>query len=172
MDCKAIEDLMSRYVENDVDKETKKMISLHIKQCTGCGQLKEKIEELMYTLPELEEEIPFFLKNRLLYMPESQAVMRNKAPVLKWVAAMIGTMVLFLNLFYFTNIFPPANKVLHTLVAKIEKIAVQTEAFFDRFKEAEDHLSFADQNNVTSSPVKNIKGDLKNSFKNNGGHNG
>ena len=172
MECKAVEDLMSQYVENDVNAETKKIISRHIKQCSACKQLKEKIEELMYALPELEEEVPFFLKNRLLYLPESQSAQRNQAPIFKWVAAMIGTMVLFLNLFYFTNLYPPANKVLHTLVANIERIAVQTEAFFDRFKEADQHPSFADQKNVTSSPIQKTRGDFKHNYKNNGGHNG
>lgn len=163
---------MSRYVENDLDKETNTQISLHIKQCDNCRLLKEKLEELMDTLPELEEEIPFYLKNRLLYLPESQAATHTKAPVLRWVAAMIGTMILFLNLFYFTNILPPANKVLHTLVAQIEKFAVQTEALLDRLNDPENPISFADQNSVKSAPVKNIKKDLEENLKNNGGHNG
>jgi hypothetical protein len=126
----------------------------------------------MVTLPELQEEIPFFLKNRLLYMPESQAAIHSKAPVLRWVAAMIGTLILFLNLFYFTNILPPANKALHTLVAQIEKFAVQTEAFLDRLKDTDNPISFADQNSITSGPVNKTKKNLEENLKNNGGHNG
>lgn len=138
MNCKQVEDLLSLYIEKEISKELHREISLHLEQCDQCKVLKEKIEELIYVFPDLEEEVPFFLKNRLYYIPESQAVMderrESKFFYLKWLAAAIGTFVLFLNLFYFTNIYPPAKRMLHSMVARIKTFTVETGAFIDEVR--------------------------------------
>lgn len=138
MDCKRVEDLLSMYIENELPKELHREISLHLEHCDQCRVLKEKIEELIYVFPDLEEEVPFFLKNRLYYIPESQAVMEERREskffYLKWLAAAIGTFVLFLNLFYFTNIYPPAKRMLHSMVARIKTFTVETGAFIDEVR--------------------------------------
>ncbi len=138
MDCKRVEDLLSMYIENELPKELHREISLHLEHCDQCRVLKEKIEELIYVFPDLEEEVPFFLKNWLYYIPESQAVMEERREskffYLKWLAAAIGTFVLFLNLFYFTNIYPPAKRMLHSMVARIKTFTVETGAFIDEVR--------------------------------------
>lgn len=138
MNCKQVEDLLSMYIENELPKELHREISLHLEHCNQCRELKEKIEELIYVFPDLEEEVPFFLKNRLYYIPESQAVMEERREskffYLKWLAAAIGTFVLFLNLFYFTNIYPPAKRMLHSMVARIKTFTVETGAFIDEVR--------------------------------------
>ena len=107
MDCQRVEDLISMYIENELSKELHREISLHLEKCPLCRQLKEKIEELMGAFPGLEEEVPFFLKNRLYYIPESQEILEERIEsryyYMKWLAAAIGTVVLFLNLFYFCS---------------------------------------------------------------------
>jgi len=138
MNCQRVEDLLSLYIEKDLPEELHREISLHLQHCDQCRALKEKIEELIYVFPDLEEEIPFFLENRLYYIPESQAVIEesreSKFFYLKWLAAAIGTFVLFLNLFYFTNIYPPAKRVLHSVVAGIKTFTVETGAFIDEVR--------------------------------------
>lgn len=139
MECKLVEELISQYIEGDVPQETHDQISIHLEQCGDCRDLKEKIEEMLYSLPDLEEEVPFFLKNRLLYIPESQqtdAFTEKRFVFMKWVAAAIGTFVLFLNLFYFTNFYPPANRLLHTVVAKVKTFTVESGAYIERVKES------------------------------------
>jgi predicted anti-sigma-YlaC factor YlaD len=78
MNCKRVEDLLSMYIENELPGELHREISLHLEHCDQCRVLREKIEELIYVFPELEEEVPFFLKNRLYYIPESQEVMEER----------------------------------------------------------------------------------------------
>jgi hypothetical protein len=146
MKCNEVEELISLYIEGELQKEEAKEISLHLEQCHQCTRLKKTLEDMMEVFPELEEEVPFFLKNRLYYIPESQQVIelpQNRFYLLKWVAAAIGTFVLFLNLFYFTNIYPAANRFLHTAVAKIETFTVETGAFFERLKESKDLMVFS-----------------------------
>ena len=57
MECKIVEDLISEYIENELSREAQKDISLHLETCENCRQLKEKMEELMYAFPELEDSI-------------------------------------------------------------------------------------------------------------------
>lgn len=138
MNCKQVEDLLSMYIEKELPGELLREISLHLEHCDQCRALKEKIEELIDVFPDLEEEVPFFLKNRLYYIPESQAVIEERREskffYLRWLAAAIGTFVLFLNLFYFTNIYPPAKRVLHSMVARIKTFTVETGAFIDEVR--------------------------------------
>lgn len=140
MDCKQVEDLMSEYIENELPPEVHKEVFKHLEKCLPCHVLKNQVEELMCAFPELEEEVPFFLKNRLYYIPEAEQDnvidLEVKWSYLKWVAAVIGTFVLFLNLFYFTNIYPSANRVLHSVVSGIETFAVKTEAVYERVKDS------------------------------------
>jgi hypothetical protein len=126
------------YIENELPGELHREVSLHLEECNQCRILKGKIEELIYVFPDLEEEVPFFLKNRLYYIPESQTVIEERREskffYLKWLAAAIGTFVLFLNLFYFTNIYPPAKRVLHSMVARVKTFTVDTGAFIDEVR--------------------------------------
>ena len=45
---------------------------------------------------------------------------------------MIGAPLLFLNLFYFTNIYPSANRVLHRTVSKIETFVIEAKVFIEQ----------------------------------------
>jgi len=142
--CREIELLLSAYVENELSREEAAGISEHLGNCPDCLAKKEKIEELISRLSDLQEEVPFFLKNRLYNIPE---IIEKRAPVKllvfpKWLAAAIGTIILFLNLFYFTNIFPPGNRTLHSFVSSVEKIVVKSGGWIERIKESKELLFF------------------------------
>lgn len=163
MNCKRVEDSLSMYIENGLPQELHREVSLHLEQCDQCRQLKEKMEELLYVFPELEEEVPFFLKNRLYYIPESQTVIAEKTEskffYLKWLAAAIGTFVLFLNLFYFTNIYPPAKRVLHSMVAQIRTLTVETGAFIEEVRASDGAALFSVFKKDTDIPPQVNKND-------------
>jgi hypothetical protein len=189
MDCKQVEDLMSEYIEHELSPEVHKEVSLHLEKCLPCGVLKEQVEELMGAFPELEEDVPFFLKNRLYYIPESQEEdnvieFETGWSYLKWMAAVIGTFVLFLNLFYFTNIYPPANRALHSVVSGIETFVVKTGAVYEKVKESkvlfflpsdeeENDRESDSENDRDDEPDinENIENSMETKFDNNGGKN-
>jgi hypothetical protein len=189
MDCQNVEDLMSLYIEHEVSNGLHKEISLHLEQCESCRLLKEKVEELMVAFPELEEDVPFFLKNRLYYIPESQEIEElneSRFYFLRWVAAIIGTFVLFLNLFYFTNIYPPANRTLHNIVSGIRSFTVETGAFIEKVTESRGMFLFSllkkekdsdpdsdsDKTIDIEKKQEKVKKNKKNNDNNNGGKNG
>ena len=167
MDCNHIEPLLSDFIENDLSSDLITQVSSHIQNCDSCRRLKEKMEQLIYLSNELREEVPFFLKNRLHYLPESEERQSPKLVWLKWVAATIGTVVLFLNLFYFTNVFPPAHKTLHIFVSQVEQFAVETGAFLGRLRGSNDQFFFGffnsdEENGDTKKRKKSDLGGSKN----------
>jgi len=68
--CKEIESLLSAYLENELSPVESEQIAQHLASCPQCLNLKEKMEELLLKLSDLQEEVPFFLKNRLFNIPE------------------------------------------------------------------------------------------------------
>ena len=122
-------------MENDLDKEQHARVENHLHDCPSCMLLKSKMGELVSRLSDLEEEIPFFLKNRLYNIPEH--IEKNRSSKIffpKWAAAVLGSVILFFNLFYFTNLCPPANKEIHSLVANVERMIVRTGGWIEKIK--------------------------------------
>ncbi len=141
MDCTRVEDLLSAYIELDLPEAERRRVEAHLRDCDSCMLLKDKMEDLMDLSGELEEEVPFFLRNRLYNIPEISEVEEPfRYGFLKWVAAMLGTVVLFLNLFYFTNVYPSANKTLHIFVSNVEKFAVEAGAVIERVKDTNTNM--------------------------------
>jgi predicted anti-sigma-YlaC factor YlaD len=150
--CKEIESLLSAYLENELSPAESENVTQHLAACPHCLGLKEKLEELLLKLTDLQEEVPFFLKNRLFNIPEISE--KNKfAKIIyfpKWLAAAVGTIILFLNLFYFTNIFPSVNHEMHAVVGSIETFVVKTGGWFEKIKESKDLLLFTFFNKKTN----------------------
>lgn len=142
--CKDIETLLSAYLENELEAIAASRVAEHLAECRHCLDLKEKMEEILLKMSELQEEVPFFLKNRLFNIPEvsekKHAARATYFP--KWLAAAVGTIILFLNLFYFTNIFPSVNRELHTVVGSIETFVVRTGGWFEKIKESKNLFLF------------------------------
>lgn len=143
MECRIVENLISAYLENDLDQEQRARVEIHLHDCPSCMLLKSKMGGFVFRLPDLEEEIPFFLKNRLYNIPELAEKNRlRKIFFPKWAAAVTGSVILFFTLFYFTNLFPPANREIHSLVANVERMIVRTGGWIERIKESKDFLVF------------------------------
>jgi len=143
--CREIQELLASYIDRDLQPEIREEIDQHLPRCPECRALKQTMESLLERLPDLEEEIPFFLRNRLLNIPD-----RKKAPnrawtmvfMGKWAAALIGSVLLFLNLFYFTDIYPAANRTMHSVVSQMEKLVSQTGGFVEKVRESKNLLLF------------------------------
>jgi predicted anti-sigma-YlaC factor YlaD len=142
--CHEIESLLSAYLENDLSPAESDQVGQHLADCPRCLLLKEKLEDMLLKMSELQEEVPFFLKNRLFNIPEFSEKKKIAKIIYfpKWLAAAVGTVILFLNLFYFTNIFPQVNREMHAVVGSIETFVVQTGGWFEKIKESKDLLLF------------------------------
>jgi len=132
-------------MENTLSPEQGADLQAHLLECTYCAALQEKVALLINQLAEMEEEVPFFLKNRLYHIAESAEEPEEnsffnffRGSLTKWAAAAAGTAILFFNLFYFTDIFPEANRRVHSMVAGVEKIVAETGGWLERLKESKD----------------------------------
>jgi len=150
--CREIENALSAYLENELSPAESGRITRHLAACPQCRRLKEKMEEILLRMGDLQEDVPFFLKNRLFNIPEISEK-KNAAKIAyfpKWLAAAVGTVILFLNLFYFTNIFPSVNRELHSVVGSVETLFVRTGGWFEKIKESKNLILFTFFNKKTS----------------------
>jgi predicted anti-sigma-YlaC factor YlaD len=174
--CKEIESMLSAYLENELSPAHSAIVARHLAACPRCLGLKEKIEEILLKISDLQEEVPFFLKNRLFNIPEISEKKKYAKIIYfpKWMAAAVGTVILFLNLFYFTNIFPAVNHEMHAVVGSIERFVVQTGGWFEKIKESKDLLLFTFFNRKpAASKEEKINSDFNlNSGLSKGGKNG
>ncbi|MEN8223440.1 MAG: zf-HC2 domain-containing protein [Acidobacteriota bacterium] len=156
MNCTKFEELLSAYQDNTLSPDQKREFTEHMGACPDCEGIVNGVDHLKSILPELNRDVPFFLKNRLYLIGESEeeAAPARNFGYIRWVAAAVGTMVLFLNLFYFTNIFPAANKTLHTAVAGIENFVVEAEAFIGRIKESNNLFIYKKTETISKSEKK------------------
>jgi predicted anti-sigma-YlaC factor YlaD len=142
--CKEIEALISAYLENELSPSESARVARHLAACPHCLALKEKMEDILLKMSDLQEEVPFFLKNRLYNIPDI-SVEKNAAKIVffpKWLAAAVGTVILFLNLFYFTNIFPSVNREMHSMVGSVQTFVVRTGGWFEKIKESKNLFLF------------------------------
>ena len=137
INCEQFANLLSQYIEGELTGEQNSEIKIHLKGCRNCHLLYQSTAKLIECLPKLKKEIPLPLKNRLKLIPQPEKKETIKPIQLKWIAAIISTVALLLNLFYFTNINPTVNKVLHNIIFGIEKITVKAAGLFEEIKESE-----------------------------------
>jgi len=157
MKCQEFKELLSTYQDNLLSPNQQKEFTTHLNLCKECSELSEEVSNIKAILPELKREVPFFLKNRLYLigeMTEDKPQKKNYGYV-KWIAATIGVAVLFLNIFYFTNIFPIANKTLHSAVAGIESFVVEAEAFIGKIKESNLFVTYKKTKTISKVKSKN-----------------
>jgi len=137
---------------------------------------KKKKWENFFSLSDLQEEVPFFLKNRLYNIPEI-VEKKNRARTIhfpKWLAAAVGTVILFLNLFYFTNIFPSVNREMHSWVSSVEKFVVRSGGWLEKIKESKElfFFTFFSKKSIEMSETGQDRGEMTGEVLDKGGKNG
>ena len=163
LNCHKIEDLLSDYIENALDREQREEVAVHLNSCSNCRQTYNNLNRLLIMLPSLSAEPPVYLKNRLMIIPVPSIELRERRIVrLRWLAAVTVSFAILLNLFYFTNFNPRMNKFLHKVVYQIQKIKVNSESFLGTFKRKkifydQDSSLIAMNTNVKSLSKKEIK---------------
>lgn len=146
MDCNEFGERLSAYLENELSVAEQDSVRDHLGACTACRRLAESAELFRSQLSDLEEEVPFFLRNRLLYVPEpfQEPRLRLRFRLFpKWAAAAVGTLVLVFSLFYFTDIYPAANRWTHYRTADIGKWISRSEGLLAKVKDSRNFLFFS-----------------------------
>jgi len=139
MDCKHIEDLFSLYLEDELSREQRKSVDLHLDSCPECRELLALIKETNEALSVFPEiEVSAQLKSRLYEIPTQKkrfsfnlnALLR---PALQPVFAG-ATIFLILISFY---VFHPDRNIINKTIdreihkgySKIGQLYTQAESF-------------------------------------------
>ncbi len=140
MECKDIELLVSDYIENNLKKVERKAFEKHLKVCNKCKEFVNEFQDMRYELQELKREVNFIQKNKLYVIFDNNFDKKDESNYgfLKWVGLAAAIIILFFNLFYFTNIVPTMNKKTHLLVSKIEKTVIKTFSYIRILTNPED----------------------------------
>lgn len=139
MDCKHIEDLFSLYLEDELSREQRESVELHLESCPMCTELLALVKnthEVLGLFPEIE--VSSQLKSRLYKIPIQKKRFSFKLedllrPALQPVFA-AATVFLILISFY---VFHPdrrfinktINREIHKGYSKIGQLYTQAESF-------------------------------------------
>ena len=67
MDCQDLVELVTAYLENDMDPDARVRFETHLGECPGCATYLEQIEQTVHTLGALpSDELDPALRDRLL----------------------------------------------------------------------------------------------------------
>jgi len=139
MDCKHIEDLFSLYLEDELSREQRKSVDLHLDSCPECRELLALIKETNEALSVFPEiEVSAQLKSRLYEIPTQKkrfsfnlnALLR---PALQPVFAGATIFLILISFYVFhpdRNIINKTiNREIHKGYSKIGQLYTQAESF-------------------------------------------
>jgi anti-sigma factor RsiW len=67
MDCQDLVELVTAYLEDDMDPDARARFETHLGECAGCATYLEQMEQTVHTLGTLPpEELDPALRDRLL----------------------------------------------------------------------------------------------------------
>jgi len=139
MDCKHIEDLFSLYLEDELSREQRKSVDLHLDSCPECRKLLALIKETSEALSLFPEiEVRAQLKSRLSEIPNQRKKFSFNLDVLLRPALqpVFAGATIFLILISFYVFHPDRNTInktinreIHKGYSKIGQLYTQAESF-------------------------------------------
>jgi predicted anti-sigma-YlaC factor YlaD len=139
MDCKHIEDLFSLYLEDELSREQRESVDLHLDSCQECRELLALIKETNEALSLFPEiKVSAQLKSRLYEIPTQKkrfsfnlnALLR---PALQPVFAGATIFLILISFYVFhperITINKTINREIHKGYSKIGQLYTQAESF-------------------------------------------
>lgn len=148
--CDRIEELLSSYLEGELETQELETVSAHLKTCPDCRSLLAYMQETRRALADFPElEVSPSLQKRLLAIPETKKRFRFnldflQRPSLQPILA-AATILLTLISFYAFNpnrdqINKSINRQLHLGISKVEKLYARAESFTNQLVGYKDEL--------------------------------
>lgn len=140
-DCEHMEELLSPYLENELDAQQKQAVYEHLQACPDCSQLLTCMQETREALADFPEvELSPELLDQLQVMPKKRKWMKLRPsldfflrPSLQPVLAAITIFLTLLSFYLFhphrSQINKSVNRTLHMGYSKIERLYAKAESF-------------------------------------------
>lgn len=150
MKCERIEELLSPYLEDELDPEERRAVESHLRTCQSCAVLlsfMKKTKESLAGFPELE--LSDGLLDRLYTIPEKKRRFRINLdfflqPTLQPILAAATILLIVISFYLFNpnrqNINNSVNRQVHLGYSKIEKLYAKAESFTDNLGAYKDNV--------------------------------
>lgn len=150
MRCESIEELLSPYLEDELNPEERRAVESHLRTCQSCAALLSSMKETKESLasfPELEPSDG--LLDRLYTIPEKKRRFKINLdfllqPSLQPILAAATILMMVISFYLFNpnrqNINNSVNRQVHLGYSKIEKLYVKAESFTDNLGAYKDNV--------------------------------
>jgi len=150
MKCERIEELLSPYLEDELDPEERRATESHLRTCQSCAALlsfMKKTKESLASFPELELSDGLF--DRLYTIPEKKRRFQINLdfllqPTLQPILAAATILMMMISFYLFNpnrqNINNSVNRQVHLGYSKIEKLYAKAESFTDNLGAYKDNV--------------------------------
>lgn len=153
MKCKKIEELLSPYLEDELNPEEKGAVTNHLKTCKKCSLLFSLMEETKESLADFPElEVSENLLDRLYSIPSKKKKFKLRLPNFDFLVRpslqpvlTVATIVLIMVSFYFfgpnkSSIDKSISRKIHLGYSKIERLYAKAESFTASLGEHKDNI--------------------------------
>ncbi len=150
MRCELIEELLSAYLEHDLNQEENKAVKEHLKTCKNCSLLFSYIKETRESLTGFPEmEVSKNLKDRLYSIPGKKKKFKlsfdfRLRPSLQPILAGAMGILMLLSIYFFNSdkilINKSISRGIHLSYSKVGKLYARAETFVDTLGEHKDNI--------------------------------
>ncbi len=153
MKCKKIEQLLSPYLEDELNPEEKGAVASHLKTCENCSLLFSLMEETKESLADFPElKVSENLLDRLYSIPSKKKKFKLRLPNFDFLVRpslqpvlTVATIVLIMVSFYFfgpnkSSIDKSISRKIHLGYSKIERLYAKAESFTASLGEHKDNI--------------------------------
>jgi len=153
MKCERIEELLSPYLEDELNPEEKGAVASHLKTCKKCSLLFSLMKETQESLADFPElEVSENLLDRLYSIPSKKKKFKLRLPNFDFMVRpslqpvlTVATIVLIMVSFYFfgpnkSSIDKSISHKIHLGYSKIERLYAKAESFTASLGEHKDNI--------------------------------
>ena len=153
MKCKKIEELLSPYLEDELNPEEKGAVANHLKTCENCSLLFSLMKETQESLADFPElEVSENLLDRLYSIPSKKKKFKLRLPNFDFLVRpslqpvlTVATIMLIMISFYFygpnkSSIDKSISRKIHLGYSKIERLYAKAESFTASLGEHKDNI--------------------------------
>jgi hypothetical protein len=153
MKCEKIEELLSPYLEDELNPEEKGAVVRHLKTCENCSLLFSLMEETRESLADIPElEVSENLLDRLYSIPREKKRFKLRLPNFDFLVRpslqpvlTVATIMLIMVSFYFygpnkNSIDKSISRQIHLGYSKIERLYAKAESFTASLGEHKDNI--------------------------------
>lgn len=150
MECERIEELLSPYLEDELNPEEKRAVESHLRTCPSCVGLLSLLKETHASLADFPEiEVSESLFERLSTIPTRKKRFRISLdfmlrPSLQPILAGAAVLLMMISFYLFhpnrDNIDKSVNRQVHIGYSKIEKLYAKAESLTDNVGAYKDNI--------------------------------